>query len=152
MAIARARRDNGFEAIGRLRRRAVDARAWYHIPSHRVQVVQFYLTQEVTGKDTVTGAPERPARAAHRAAVAGKTASSAGEEIAQMRFEPDGDRDRAGPLPQPLRGGRSRTAVCAGKAAELTGQLEAERRLTTRALAQVEVLNSRSRRCGASSR
>ena len=35
-------------------------------------VVQFFLTQEVTGKDTALHAAERADRAAHRAAVAGE--------------------------------------------------------------------------------
>jgi chemotaxis protein MotB len=63
------------------------------------------------------------------------------EEIAQMRsslMAIETERDRYRSLYEGVGAG---AADAQGKAAELTGQLDAERRLTTRALAQVEVLN-----------
>jgi chemotaxis protein MotB len=63
------------------------------------------------------------------------------EEIASMRsslMAIETERDRYRSLYEGVGAG---AADAQGKAAELTGQLDAERRLTTRALAQVEVLN-----------
>jgi chemotaxis protein MotB len=63
------------------------------------------------------------------------------EERAQLRsslMAIETERDRYRSLYEGVGAG---AADAQGKAAELTGQLDAERRLTTRALAQVEVLN-----------
>ena len=53
MALSRSRRhDSGFNCLAGLRRRTVDAGARYRVPLLSVfLVVQFYLSQEVTGKD-----------------------------------------------------------------------------------------------------
>src|SRR6266566_2236764 len=118
MALARARRDSGMnywpgfvDALSTLVLGIIFLLSIFVI-------VQFYLTQEVTGKDT---------------ALSRLTA-----QIAQLTellsLEKTGKLDRyKGLVEGPGRG--------EGKASELSGQLDAERRLSARALAQVEVLN-----------
>jgi chemotaxis protein MotB len=105
-------------------------------------VVQFYLTQEVTGKDTVLARLNAQLAQLTELLSLEKTGKlSLEEEIAQMRsslIAIETERDRYRSLYEGVGAG---AADAQGKAAELTGQLEAERRLTTRALAQVEVLN-----------
>jgi chemotaxis protein MotB len=105
-------------------------------------VVQFYLTQEVTGKDTVLARLNAQLAQLTDLLSLEKTGKlSLEEEIAQMRsslMAIETERDRYRSLYEGVGAG---AADAQGKAAELTGQLEAERRLTTRALAQVEVLN-----------
>jgi chemotaxis protein MotB len=105
-------------------------------------VVQFYLTQEVTGKDTVLARLNAQLAQLTDLLSLEKTGKlSLEEEIAQMRsslMAIETERDRYRSLYEGVGAG---AADAQGKAAELTGQLEAERRLTLRALAQVEVLN-----------
>jgi chemotaxis protein MotB len=105
-------------------------------------VVQFYLTQEVTGKDTVLSRLNAQLAQLTELLSLEKTGKlSLEEEIANMRsslMAMETERDRYRSLYEGVGAG---AADAQGKAAELTGQLEAERRLTTRALAQVEVLN-----------
>src|SRR5690348_5851121 len=105
-------------------------------------VVQFYLTQEVTGKDTVLSRLNAQLAQLTELLSLEKTGKlSLEEEIANMRsslMAMETERDRFRSLYEGVGAG---AADAQGKAAELTGQLEAERRLTTRALAQVEVLN-----------
>src|SRR6185436_11377303 len=87
-------------------------------------VVQFYLQQEVAGKDTALGRLN--------AQIA---------QLAQLRATlatAESERDR-------LKGAAESAGVGAaaaqGKVSELTGQIEGEKRISARALAQVEVLN-----------
>jgi chemotaxis protein MotB len=105
-------------------------------------VVQFYLTQEVTGKDTVLARLNAQLAQLTELLSLEKTGKlSLEEEIASMRsslMAIETERDRYRSLYEGVGAG---AADAQGKATELTGQLEAERRLTTRALAQVEVLN-----------
>jgi chemotaxis protein MotB len=105
-------------------------------------VVQFYLTQEVTGKDTVLARLNAQLAQLTELLSLEKTGKlSMEEEIASMRsslMAIETERDRYRSLYEGVGAG---AADAQGKAAELTGQLDAERRLTTRALAQVEVLN-----------
>jgi chemotaxis protein MotB len=105
-------------------------------------VVQFYLTQEVTGKDTVLARLNAQLAQLTDLLSLEKTGKlSMEEEIASLRsslMAIETERDRYRSLYEGVGAG---AADAQGKNAELTGQLEAERRLTGRALAQVEVLN-----------
>jgi chemotaxis protein MotB len=142
MAIARARRDGGLnywpgfvDALSTLVLGIIFLLTVF-------MVVQFYLTQEVTGKDTVLARLNAQLAQLTELLSLEKTGKlSLEEEIAQMRsslMAMETERDRYRGLYEGVGAG---AADAQGKAAELTGQLEAERRLTTRALAQVEVLN-----------
>ena len=142
MAIARARRDSGLnywpgfvDALSTLVLGIIFLLTVF-------MVVQFYLTQEVTGKDTVLARLNAQLAQLTDLLSLEKTGKlSLAEEIAQMRsslMAIETERDRYRSLYEGVGAGAADTQ---GKAAELTGQLEAERRLTTRALAQVEVLN-----------
>ncbi len=142
MAIARARRDSGLnywpgfvDALSTLVLGIIFLLTVF-------MVVQFYLTQEVTGKDTVLARLNAQLAQLTELLSLEKTGKlSLEEEIASMRsslMAIETERDRYRSLYEGVGAG---AADAQGKATELTGQLEAERRLTTRALAQVEVLN-----------
>src|SRR4051812_20148547 len=105
-------------------------------------VVQFYLTQEVTGKDT--------ALSRLNAQIAQLTELLSLEKIGKLNIEEqaaqlnsglaaaEAERDRYRNL---YTGAGSGAADAQGKVGELSSQLDSEKRLTARALAQVEVLN-----------
>ena len=142
MAIARARRDSGLnywpgfvDALSTLVLGIIFLLTVF-------MVVQFYLTQEVTGKDTVLARLNAQLAQLTELLSLEKTGKlSLEEEIASMRsslIAIETERDRFRSLYEGVGAG---AADAQGKTTELTGQLEAERRLTTRALAQVEVLN-----------
>src|SRR5215831_18578111 len=103
--------------------------------------VQFYLTQEVTGKDTALNRLNAQIAQLTELLSLEKTGKlSLEEQLNMLRSSltaAEGERDRYKGLYDGVGGG----ADAQGKAAELSGQLDAERRLSTRALAQVEVLN-----------
>src|SRR5215471_3114445 len=142
MAIARARRDGGLnywpgfvDALSTLVLGIIFLLTVF-------MVVQFYLTQEVTGKDTVLSRLNAQIAQLTELLSLEKTGKlSVEEELAQLRsslMAVETERDRFRSLYEGVGAG---AADAQGKATELTGQLEAERRLTGRALAQVEVLN-----------
>ena len=142
MAIARARRDSGLnywpgfvDALSTLVLGIIFLLTVF-------MVVQFYLTQEVTGKDTVLSRLNAQIAQLTELLSLEKTGKlSVEEELAQLRsslMAVETERDRFRSLYEGVGAG---AADAQGKANELTGQLEAERRLTGRALAQVEVLN-----------
>jgi chemotaxis protein MotB len=105
-------------------------------------VIQFFLTQEVTGKDTALSrlsAQIAQLREMLSLEQAGKL--SLDEQIAQLRASlaaAEGERDRYRGLYEELGSG---AATAQGKVTELSDQLDAEKRISLRALAQVEVLN-----------
>jgi len=142
MAIARARRDGGLnywpgfvDALSTLVLGIIFLLTVF-------MVVQFYLTQEVTGKDTVLSRLNAQIAQLTELLSLEKTGKlSIEEEMAQLRsslMAVETERDRFRSLYEGVGAG---AADAQGKATELTGQLEAERRLTGRALAQVEILN-----------
>ena len=105
-------------------------------------VVQFYLQQEVAGKDTALNrlnaqiaqltellSMEKSGKASLEDQLAQLRASLAGAESERDRLKGAADSANAG------------AALAQGKASELSGQLEGEKKLSARALAQVEVLN-----------
>ncbi len=142
MAIARARRDAGMNYWPGF----VDALSTLILGIIFMLtvfvVVQFYLTQEVSGKDTaLTRLNAQIAQLTELLSMEKTGKLSLEEQIAQMRANlasAEGERDRYRGL---YEGVGSGAADAQGKVTELNTQLDAERRLTARTLAQVEVLN-----------
>ena len=142
MALARARRDSGMnywpgfvDALSTLMLGIIFLLTVF-------VVVQFYLTQEVTGKDTALNRLNAQIAQLTELLSLEKTGKlSLEEQLAQMRSSlsaAEGERDRYKGL---YEGAGSGAADAQGKVNELSGQLDAEKRLSARALAQVEVLN-----------
>jgi chemotaxis protein MotB len=99
-------------------------------------VVQFYLSQEVTNKDTALSRLNAQIAQLTELLSLEKTGTvNLNDEIARLRANlasAESERDR---LKSSVEGGS------AAKVGELTGQLDDEKRVSTRALAQVELLN-----------
>src|SRR3989475_9311356 len=141
MALARARRDGGMNYWPGF----VDALSTLILGIIFLLTVfvfvQFYLTQEVTGKDTALNRLNAQIAQLTELLSLEKTGKlSLEEQLNMLRSSlaaTEGERDRYKGLYDGVGGG----ADAQGKAAELSGQLDAEKRLSTRALAQVEVLN-----------
>jgi chemotaxis protein MotB len=106
-------------------------------------VVQFYLTQEVTGKDTALNRLNAQIAQLTELLSLEKTGKlTVEEQIAQLNSSlsiAENERDRYKSLYAGVGAGGAANAQ--GKADELSTQLDSEKRLTARALAQVEVLN-----------
>jgi chemotaxis protein MotB len=103
-------------------------------------VVQFYLTQEVSGKDTALNRLNAQIEQLTELLSLEKSGkSSVEEELAQLRSNltaTESERDRYKGLFQSAESGDAQ-----GKMTELSGALDAEKRISGRALAQIEVLN-----------
>ena len=105
-------------------------------------VVQFYLQQEVAGKDTALS--RLNAQIAQLTELlglekSGKTGLE--DQLAQLRATlavAESERDRLKGAADSAGAG---AAAAQGKVSELSGQLEGEKKISARALAQVEVLN-----------
>jgi chemotaxis protein MotB len=105
-------------------------------------VVQFVLSQEVTGKDTaLSRLSARLSQLTELLSLEQTNKLSLEEQVAQLRASlsaSEGERDRYKGLYEELGSG---SATAQGKVTELSTQLDAEKRISLRALAQVEVLN-----------
>ena len=105
-------------------------------------VVQFYLTQEMSGKDTALNRLNAQIEQLTELLSLEKSGKvSVEEELAQLRSNltaAEGERDRYKGL---YEGAGSGSLDVQGKVSELSGALDAEKRISGRALAQVEVLN-----------
>jgi chemotaxis protein MotB len=105
-------------------------------------LIQFYLSQEVTGKDTaLQRLSARIAQLTELLSLESTGKLSLEEQVAQLRAGLAGaesERDRYRGLYEGLGSG---TATAQGKISELSGQLGKEQQATLRALAQVEILN-----------
>jgi chemotaxis protein MotB len=142
MALARARRDGGINYWPGF----VDALSTLILGIIFLLtvfvVVQFYLTQEVSGKDTALNRLNAQIAQLTELLSLEKTGKlSLEEQLAQIRSSlsaAEGERDRFKGL---YEGAGSGEATAQGKLNEVSGQLDAEKRLSARALAQVEVLN-----------
>jgi len=142
MALARARRDSGMNYWPGF----VDALSTLVLGIIFLLtifvVVQFYLTQEVTGKDTaLSRLTAQIAQLTELLSLEKTGKMSLEEQLASLRSSlsgAEGERDRYKGL---YEGVGSGAADAQSKANELSGQLDSEKRLTARALAQVEVLN-----------
>jgi chemotaxis protein MotB len=142
MALARARRDAGINYWPGF----VDALATLILGIIFLLsvfvVVQFYLTQEVTGKDTALSRLNAQIMQLTELLSMEKTGKiSLEEQLAQLRANlatAEGERDRYRGLYEGIGSGASDAKT---KATELATQLDAEKKLTARTLAQLEVLN-----------
>jgi chemotaxis protein MotB len=105
-------------------------------------VVQFVLSQEITGKDTVLSRLNLQIAQLTELLSMEKTGKlSLEDEIAQLRASLSGteaERDRLKSLYEGLQSG---SATAQGRASELATQLDSQRQVSARALAQVEILN-----------
>jgi chemotaxis protein MotB len=101
-------------------------------------VVQFYLSQEVTNKDTALSRLNAQIAQLTELLAMEKTGKvSMDDEVARLRASlasAESERDR-------LKGVAEGVGSSQGKVGELSGALDEEKRVSTRALAQVELLN-----------
>src|ERR1700731_1771830 len=142
MALARARRDGGMNYWPGF----VDVLSSFILGIIFLLTVfvfvQFYLTQEVSGKDTALNRLNAQIAQLTELLSLEKTGKlSLEEQLAQIRSSlstAEGDRDRYRGLYEGIGSG---AASAQGKVTELSGQLDAEKKLSSRALAQVEILN-----------
>ena len=104
-------------------------------------IIQFFLSQEVTGKDAaLSRLSARIAQLSDLLSLEQTNKLSMEEQVAQLRASlavSDGERDRLRGLNEGLSG----NSTAQDRAAELTGKLDAEKQVSLRALAQVEILN-----------
>jgi chemotaxis protein MotB len=105
-------------------------------------VVQFYLSQEVTGKDAALARLNAQIAELTSLLSMEKTGKASLEEmLSTLRASlatAEGERDRFKGLYEGLGSG---AADAQGKVTALSGQLDAEKKISARALAQVELLN-----------
>jgi len=149
MALARARRDGGMNYWPGF----VDVLSSFILGIIFLLTVfvfvQFYLTQEVTGKDTALNRLNAQIAQLTELLSLEKTGKLGLEEqLSMLRSSltaAEGERDRYKGLYDGVGGGAQ------GKAAELSGQLDAERRLSSGRWRRSRCSTSRSPRCDASS-
>jgi chemotaxis protein MotB len=105
-------------------------------------VVQFYLQQEVAGKDTaLTRLTAQIAQLTELLSLEKTGKADLEDQLAQLRASLAGsesDRDKYKGIAEGI--GAS-NAAAQGKVNELSGQLDSEKKISSRALAQVEILN-----------
>jgi chemotaxis protein MotB len=107
-------------------------------------VVQFFLSQEVAGKDTaLTRLNALVATLTDELSLEKSGKVSLEDEIARMRANLaniEGERDRLKSAAEAAGGSAAATAA-QSKVGELTGELDSQKKLSSRALAQVELLS-----------
>jgi chemotaxis protein MotB len=105
-------------------------------------VVQFYLSQEVTGKDTaLQRLNAQIAQLTEFLSMEKSSKTTLEETLAALRANlssAEGERDRLKGLSEAAGSG---AAAAQGRASTLANELDAEKRLSSRALSQVELLN-----------
>ena len=105
-------------------------------------VVQFYLQQEVAGKDTALGRLNAQiAQLTELLSMEKSGKTDLEDQLAQLRASlatAESERDNLKGTAESAGAG---AAAAQGKVSELSGQLEGEKKISARALAQVEVLN-----------
>ena len=105
-------------------------------------VVQFYLQQEVAGKDTaLSRLNAQIAQLTELLSMEKSGKTNLEDQLAQLRATlatTESERDR---LKGAAENAGAGATAAQGKVSELTGQLEGEKKISARALAQVEVLN-----------
>ena len=142
MALARPPRPRRRLLAG-LRRRVVDAGPRHHLPAHgfRGRAVLSVAGDERQGHGVA--AAQRADRATHRTAVAGKDRPSQSRGAAREPCAPISQRPKPSATGYAglAEGAGAGAASAQGRASELATQLEREKQLTARALAQVELLN-----------
>src|SRR6202795_3393970 len=105
-------------------------------------VVQFYLQQEAAGKDTALNRLNAQiAQLTELLSMEKSGKANLDDQLAQLRAtlaSAESERDRQKGAAESAGVG---AAAAQGKISDLTGQVECEKKLSARALAQVEVLN-----------
>jgi chemotaxis protein MotB len=105
-------------------------------------VVQFYLQQEVAGKDTaLTRLNAQIAQLTDLLAMEKTNKANLEDQLAQLTASlttAQSDRDKYKGIAEDAGAG---AALAQGKVSELSGQLEGEKKISSQALAQVEILN-----------
>ena len=142
MALARARRDSGMNYWPGF----VDALSTLVLGIIFLLtvfvVVQFYLTQEVTGKDTALARLNvQIAQLTDMLSLEKTGKINIEDQVAQLQSSltaAEDERERYKGLAERAGSG---AAAAEGKVTELSGQVDSERRVAARALAQIEVLN-----------
>jgi chemotaxis protein MotB len=105
-------------------------------------VVQFYLQQEVAGKDTaLTRLNAQIAQLTELLSMEKTGKANLEDQLAQLRASLAGAESERDKFKGIAEGSGASTAAAQGKVNELTGQLEGEKKISSRALAQVEILN-----------
>src|SRR3974390_1724177 len=105
-------------------------------------VVQFFLQQEVAGKDTaLTRLNAQIAQLTELLSMEKTGKAGLEEQLAQLRASLAGAENERDRLKSAADKSGASAAVAEGRATDLAGQLEGEKKLSARALAQVEVLN-----------
>jgi chemotaxis protein MotB len=105
-------------------------------------VVQFYLQQEVAGKDTaLTRLNAQIAQLTELLSMEKTSKADLQDQLAQLQATlttAESDRDKYKGLAE---GAGAGAAAAQGKVSELSGQLEGEKKISAKALAQVEILS-----------
>ena len=105
-------------------------------------VVQFYLQQEVAGKDTaLTRLNAQITQLTELLSLEKTSKANLQDQLAQLQATlatAESDRDR---YKGQAEGAGAGVAAAQGKVSELSGQLESEKKISSKALAQVEILN-----------
>jgi chemotaxis protein MotB len=105
-------------------------------------VVQFYLQQEVAGTDTaLTRLNAQIAQLTELLSMEKTGKADLEDQLAQLRASLAGAESERDKYKGIAEGSGASTAAAQGKVNELTGQLEGEKKISSRALAQVEILN-----------
>ena len=105
-------------------------------------VVQFYLQQEVAGKDTALNRLNAQiAQLTELLSMEKASKADVEQQIAQLRASLIGAESERDRLKSAAESAGAGATAAQGKVAELSGQLEGEKKISARALAQVEILN-----------
>jgi chemotaxis protein MotB len=105
-------------------------------------VVQFYLQQEVAGKDTaLTRLNAQIAQLTDLLAMEKTGKSNLQDQLAQLTASLATATSERDQYKSQAEGAGANTAAAQGKVSELSGQLEGEKKISSKALAQVEILN-----------
>jgi chemotaxis protein MotB len=105
-------------------------------------VVQFYLQQEVAGKDTALNRLNAQiAQLTELLSMEKASKADVEEQIAQLRASLVGAESERDRLKSAAESAGAGATAAQSKVVELSGQIEGEKKISARALAQVEVLN-----------
>jgi chemotaxis protein MotB len=105
-------------------------------------VVQFYLQQEVAGKDTALNRLNAQiAQLTELLSMEKAGKADVEQQIAQLRASLIGAESERDRLKSAAESAGAGATAAQGKVSELSGQLEGEKKISARALAQVEILN-----------
>ena len=105
-------------------------------------VVQFYLQQEVAGKDTaLTRLNAQIAQLTELLSMEKSNKANLEDQLAQLRASLATAQSERDKLQGEAQGAGAGLTAAQGRASELAGQIEGEKKISAKALAQVEILN-----------